>query len=155
MAFIVPILSAVGGLVGAVSQSSAQASAAEAQANANYYNAQVAQQNANAAMEAARADKEQQDRKNRLHLATVESKYLNSGVELEGSPLAILSDQAAQGALESEKILAKGKNQARNYLNQAQMYNYQAEVAKASDQSSSTMLGGVIGAAGTIGRSLL
>ena len=103
----------------------------------------------------ARADKEQQDRKNRMHLSSVESKYLNSGIELEGTPLAILSEDAAQGALESEKILAKGKNQARNYMNQAQMYNYQAEVAKASDRSGSTILGGIIGTVGTAGRSLL
>lgn len=156
MAFVVPILSAVSTVVGSVMQAGQQQAAAEAQANAASYNAAVAQQNANAAMQAAYADKQQQDRENRSRLEQVRSKYLASGIELEGTPLMVLQEENSQMALESERILERGRSQAANYLNQANMYNYQGAtaLAAADSQSSGTILGGALGAASGLGRSL-
>lgn len=156
MAFVVPILSAVGSVMGAVMQSGQQQAAAQAQANAAYYNAAVQQQNANAAMQAAYADKQQQDRKNRAQLESVRSKYLASGIELEGTPLLVLEEEATQMALESDKILHRGQVQQANYLNQANADRYQGDVALSagSAQSSGTLLGGIFGGISQVGRSI-
>lgn len=156
MAFFVPIFTAVSSIVGAVAQSGAQSSAAQASANASYYNAQVSQNNANAAMQAAYADKQQQDRKNRAHVATVTSKYLGAGVELEGTPLLVINEEAMQGALESDKILHKGKVQANNYMNEAAMSRYQGDsaIAAGNTQASSTLLGGIFSGVSGVGRAV-
>lgn len=156
MAFFVPILSAVGSVVGSVMQSGQQAAAAQAQANAAYYNAAVAQNNANAAMQAAYADKQQQDRKNRSRIEMVRSKYLASGVELEGTPGDVLLEETTQAALESDKILHRGKVQYSNYMNEANMYNYQGQVAESAgrSQSSGTLLGGIFSGVSGVGRAI-
>ena len=154
--FIAPVLSAIASIGGAFVQAGQQQAAAQAQANAAYYNAAVAQNNANAAMQAAYANKLEQDRKNRAQLATVQSKYLGSGVELEGTPGSVLLEEAAQGALESDKLLYQGKVQYANYMNQAQLDTYQGDVAQSagSSQASGTILGGLIGGASTVGKAL-
>lgn len=156
MAFFVPILSAVSTVVGAVASSGQQQAAAQAQANASYYNAAVAQQNANAAMQAAYANKQQQDRKNRSQLESVRSKYLGSGIELEGTPLMVLWEETSQMALESDKILHQGKVQQAQYLNQANMDRYQGDVALSagSQQANSTLLGGIFSGISGVGRQL-
>lgn len=156
MAFFVPILSAVSTIAGSFMQAGQQSAAGQAQANAANYNASVAQMNANASMQAAYADKQQQDRENRSRLETVRSKYLASGVELEGTPLMVLEEEVVQGALESDKILHRGKVQAANYQNQANLQRYQGETAlsASSSQSSGTILGGVFSAASGLGRSI-
>lgn len=156
MAFIVPIISAVGSVVGAFAQSGAQSAAAQAQANAAYYNAAVAQNNANAAMQAAYAEKQSQDRKNRMAVENVRSKYLASGIELEGTPLLVLNEEVTQRALESEKILYRGKVQQAQYLNEANMSNYQGNVALSAGQSraDSTLLGGIFSGVSGVGRAI-
>jgi hypothetical protein len=156
MAFIVPIISAVSTVVGSFAQAGQQQASAQAQANAANYNAAVAQQNANASYQAALADKQQQDRENRSRLETVRSKYLASGVTLEGTPLMVLDEEVTQNALESDKILHRGEVQRASYMNQANLQKYQGDTALSvgSSQASSTILGGVFGAASGLGRSL-
>ncbi len=156
MAFFVPIISALGSVVGAIAQSGQQQAAAEAQSNAAYYNAAVAQNNANAAMQAAYADKEQQDRKNRARIEMVRSKYLASGVELEGTPGDVLLEETVQGALESDKIVHRGKVQYTNYMNEATMHRYQGDSARAAGESQAqgTLLGGIFSGISGAGRSL-
>ena len=156
MAFFVPIFSAIATIAGSVMQAGQQSASAQAQSNAAYYNAAVAQNNANAAMQAAYADKQQQDRQNRAHLEVVRSKYLNSGIELEGTPLLVLSQEASQGGLESEKILQKGRIQQANYTNQAALDRYQGDTALSmgQSQSSGTLLGGIFSGVSGLGRSL-
>jgi|TARA_R100001086_G_scaffold190484_1_gene107956 ATPase subunit of ABC transporter with duplicated ATPase domains len=156
MAFVVPILTAVSTVAGSFMQAGQAQAAAQAQANAANYNAAVAQQNANAALQAAYADKQQQDRENRASLERVRSKYLASGVELEGTPLMVLEEETVQNALESDKILHKGKVQRANFLNQAnaQIYQGQVAVAAANNKAQGTILGGTLGAASGLGRSI-
>jgi hypothetical protein len=156
MAFVFPILSAVGTVVGAFSQAGAQSAAGQAQANAAYYNAAVAQNNANAAMQAAYAEKQTQDRKDRMAVENVRSKYLSSGIELEGTPLLVLSEEVSQRALESEKIIYRGKVQATQYQNEAGMYQYQGDTALAmsSAKSDSTILGGIFSGVSGVGRAI-
>lgn len=156
MAMFVPILSAVSTVVGSVMSAGNQQASAQAQANAAYYNASVAQQNANAAMQAANANKLQQDRENRARLETVRSKYLGSGIELEGTPLMVLWEETSQNALESEKILHQGKVQQAQYLNQAAMDQYQGDTALAvgNQQASGTLLGGIFSGVSGAGRAI-
>lgn len=156
MAFVVPILSAVSTVVGSVMQAGQQQAAAQAQADASYYNAAVAQQNALAAQQAAQADKQQQDRKNRAQLETIRSKYLGSGIELEGTPLLVLEEETSQMALESDKILHRGQVQASQYQNQANLYRYQGDSAASAgaSQSSGTLLGGMFSGVSQVGRSI-
>lgn len=157
MAFVVPILSAVSTIAGSVMQAGQQQAAAQAQANASYYNAAVAQQNANAAMQAAQADKQQQDRENRAKLESVRSKYLGSGIELEGTPLMVLWEETSQMALESDKILHQGKVKQAQYMNQANMDRYQGDVALSagSQQASGTLLGGIFSGVSGVGRAIV
>lgn len=156
MAFFVPIISALGSVVGSIVQSGQQSAAAQAQANAAYYNAAVAQNNANAAMQAAYADKQQQDRKNRAQLEMVRSKYLASGVELEGTPGDVLLEETGQMALESDKIAHRGKVQYNNYMNEATMHRYQGDSALAAgqNQAQGTLLGGIFGGVSSVGRAM-
>jgi hypothetical protein len=156
MAFVVPILSAVGTVFGSVMQSGQQSAAAQAQANASYYNAAVAQQNADAAMQAAQANKQTQDRQNRAQMEQVRSKYLSSGIELEGTPLMVLEENASNLALESDRILHQGKVQQANYKNQANMQRYQGDVALSAgnQQASGTLLGGLFSGVSGVGRAL-
>lgn len=156
MAFVFPIISAVGTIFGAIMQSGAQSSAAAAQANASYYNAAVAQNNANAAMQAAYAEKQTQDRKNRMAIENVRSKYLASGIELEGTPLLVLNEEVTQRALDSEKILYKGKVQQAQYLNEANMSAYYGNTALSggSTKATGTLLGGIFSGISGVGRAI-
>ena len=156
MATFIPIISSVATMASSFMQAGYQASAGAAQAQASYYNAAVAQNNANASLQAAYANKQQQDRENRARLEYVRSKYLSSGVELEGTPLLVMWEQTSQMALDSEKIMSQGKNQYTNFMNQANSDIYQGNVSLASSeaQSTGTILGGVAGGVSSLGRAL-
>ena len=77
-------------------------------------------------------------------------------LELEGTPLLVLNEEVTQGALESDKILHRGKVQAAQYTNQATMDRYQGDVALSASQSQSqgTLLGGIFSGVSGLGRSL-
>lgn len=159
MAFMAPIFSifsAFATVAGGMASAGAQQQAGEAQAGAYYYNAQIQQQNANAVRDAAYADKIQQDRKNRFELAKIRSKYLASGVELEGTPGDVLLEETGQMALESAKIMHKGNVEATNYINQANMSIYQGNqtIAAAEAQADSTRTSALMGGISGLGRSL-
>jgi hypothetical protein len=156
MAGAFPVLSGVGTTANAYAQSTYQQNAAQAQANAGYYNAAVARNNASAVMQAAIANKADQDKQNRAMLESVRSKYLASGVALSGTPLLVLSDTAAQGALSSARILHQGEVQAAGYENQANLQTWQGDQALAigESQAHATLLGGMLSGASQIGQSI-
>jgi len=154
MAMIFPIISAIGSIAGGFAQAGQQQAAAQAQANAAYYNAAVAQNNANAALQAAQANKATQDRKNRSSLERVRSKYLGSGIELEGTPLLVLMEETSQMALESDRILHEGRVQQTNFMNQANLDRFKGDSALAAGEakSSGTLLGGIFSGVSGVGR---
>lgn len=112
-----------------------QSQAGEQAAQAAEYNAQVAQINAQNALNAAAADRAQQDRVNRGKEGKLTTQILKQGVELQGTPILLLGEEAMQGSLESQKITYKGQLQANTYLNQAAMYRYQADQARSAGDS--------------------
>jgi hypothetical protein len=65
----------------------------------------------------------------------------------------VLWDETSQMALDSEKIVHKGKVQAMNYTNEANQYNFQAQNAlfmgemQAEGTRTSGMISGISGAA--------
>lgn len=156
MAFFVPLMSMAGSIGGAMMQSSSQQAAGQAQAQASYFNAAVAQQNAIAARQAAAVEAAQQARKNRASLEQVRSKYLMSGIDLEGTPMMVLDEETRNMALDVDLIRHKGEVQATNYTNQAIMDTYQGQstMAAANNQAQGTLLGGMFSGISTVGKSI-
>jgi hypothetical protein len=148
---IMPAISAASTVFGAISRSNSQSRVGLDQQQAMNYNAAIAQQNAAAARSAAAADAQTQMRINAARYGRLSTQILKQGVELEGTPLLLLDEEIAQGALEAEKIKAKGENAARNYQNQANNFTYQGEQAVRSSetQAGTTLLTGLVDAGGT------
>lgn len=143
--------SGVSSMIGGNASANAAQAQAEAQANAYRYNAQVADNNAVAARDAAKADVKQQNRVNSLKHGKLITQAIAQGVELSGTPLMILDEDTAQGALESKKIGYKGEIQARNYQNQAQMQRFYADAAISAgeNQANASRTSGLLGAFGS------
>jgi hypothetical protein len=157
MGFFMPIMSAVGAIGGGLMQGSQAQAAGNAQAQASYFNAAVAQQNAIAVRQAAAVEAAQQARKNRSSLETVRSKYLMSGIDLEGTPMMVLDETNANMALDVDLIRHKGEVQATNYLNQASMDTFHGQSSQAAGEARAqgSILGGMFSGISTIGRSLM
>lgn len=135
-------------IYGGIQQAGAASAAGDAQAAAYNYNAQIAENNAIAAKQAALADSKQQHRVNAARHGKMVTQIIKQGVELNtGTPLLILSEDAAQGELEKQKILHKGELQAQNYRNEATLQRFYAEQAQAAaeNQSSAAMSSGILG----------
>ncbi len=154
--FIPMIASAVGGLMSSSASAGAASSAGESQAAAMNYNAAIARNNAIAAQQAAAANAKQQDRINLAREGKLEAGILHNGVLMEGTPLMLMEDQAAQGELDKQKIIYNGQVQANNYNNQAQLDEFNATQARSagSNKSSGIMQSGMFDLAGTVGKSL-
>ena len=127
-------LGALSGALGQFQQISAQSQAADAQAAAYSANARIAQMNAASALKAGEQSKERRERLAKANLAGVATSYLNSGVSLAGSPLAVLGDRAAEEALAAEDLLYDAKVQANQFNNEAKLQQFHA--SQASSKSS-------------------
>lgn len=156
MGFFAPIMSAVGAIGGGFMQAGNQQAAGNAQAQASYFNAAVAQQNAIAARQAAAVEAAQLARKNRAALETVRSRYLMSGIDLEGTPMMVLDENLRNMALDVDLTRHKGEVQATNYTNQAMMDTFQGQTAAAaaSAQAEGSILGGMFSGISTVGKSI-
>lgn len=141
----------VSSIVGGSASANAAQAQAQAQAQAYQYNAQVADNNAIAARDAAQADVKQQNRVNSLKHGKLITQAIAQGVELSGTPLMIMDEDTAQGALESKKIGYKGEIQARNFQNQATMQRYYADsaIAAGDNQANAARSSGLLGAFGS------
>ena len=106
--------------LGQVQQGFAQSSADDARAEAYERNAQIADMNASAALAAGQEAKRREERRGRLRTSRVASKFLKSGVSLEGSPLMVLGEEAEQSALAAADALHEQKVRANAFSNQAQ-----------------------------------
>lgn len=89
--------------------------------NAAKYNAAVARNNAIASRQQAAAEAAAQNRKARLTIGAMRAGYGASGVGMEGSPLDILEQSAANAELDRQNILYSGETQARGYDSTAGM----------------------------------
>ena len=113
-----------------------------AQKNALQYNQAVDKINAGTALATSAADAQRSQIRSQREVASAQNQFGASGVNLgSGSPLDVLSDHAAQGALDSEIIRWRGDTQANAYLNNAQQAGYQADQASiAGDIQAGTTL---------------
>ena len=119
-------------------QADAAAAAYEAQARMNEAQAQILQQQAQTSRLEAQFQADKKKRENRRRLGAIQTKLLASGVTLDGSPTAVLTDQAAQDSLDVLHTLQLGEVDAVNALNRASLQKYQASVnrMKASNTES-------------------
>ena len=147
-------LSGLGSIAQGFGSFQAQNNAGDAAAQAYQYNAAVARNNAAAAMQAAEADAKQQERENQRRMGTLRTGLIHSGVEMSGTPLLILDEEALQGGLEKEKKLHKGRVQQANYLNEASMADWQGSQAQAAESkgAGSSLLSGFSKAFTSFGR---
>lgn len=123
------VLGGLGSLMSGIQQSQADSS------NAAAYRQQAEQTQAEYGADAA-----QQARDNTRKLGAAEAAFGAAGVDLQGSPLDVLSDMATEGELSRRLILYKGNVEANKLRTQASI---------ASSSSSSDLLGGIVGAGTT------
>ena len=119
MGSLVSALGAVSKGIGQYQSMQNQADAMDSQAAAYNYNAQIADQNAQAARDAAAADAAKTERQRQLAMGSTSVQFLNSGVLLSGSPLAILGETSRNYELDKAEQIRRGEISAINYQNSA------------------------------------
>lgn len=130
---------------GAVASAAGAVTSGIAQSNAAKYNAKLADQNAQVARDQAAAEARLQREKSEKILGATRAAYGASGVTLEGSPLDLLEESAANAELDNLNIRYKGTLQSRGYMNEASLYRAQARNARTS---------GIIEGISSIGRGI-
>ncbi len=131
MAAALPFIAAAFNVVGALSS-------ANAERKAQNFNAAVAERNATVARSSAAADAATQDREARRRIGAARAAYGAAGVQLEGSPLDVVEDSAAQAELDKMNILYKGELQAIGQTDTASL---------SRSRASSATTAGIFGAA--------
>ena len=123
-----PLLSVKSGIVSA----KGSIDAGEGQAKAYEFNAQVAEQNAIQA-QLISAQQERQSRINsRRQLGEMRTGYGASGVNMEGSPMAVLAESAAAAEMDALNIKYGGESKAMNFRNEASLNRYAAGQARSA-----------------------
>lgn len=123
LAVVGAIGSAVIGGIGALQEGAAANAAAQ-------YNAQQYETAAKTVEEQGHAEANKARRENRRLLGQMRAQYGASGITLEGSPLDVLEDTAAEGELEAQQKIYSGRVQAVEYRNKASLSRMQGESAK-------------------------
>jgi len=121
--------------VGAISQASAARGAAD-------YNAKVAASNAITARQQGEADAARQERESRLRAGAARARVGAAGIDVGGSPLAVLEDNAMQEKLDELRILHASEVQAIGFENEAMLEKSRGAAA---------MRSGVVSAVGQLG----
>lgn len=109
--------------VGQISQGNAQASAAN-------YNAQVSANEAVAARYRAAEEERRIRRDNQLRLGAAAARRGASGVAIEGSPLEVMADAAAEGELRALDSRYGGLMESRYHEQESAMFRAQARSAR-------------------------
>jgi hypothetical protein len=132
--------------MGASSLISASGSLQEGQASegAAAYNAAVARQSAQASVDKAAYDEEMHRERVRKLISSQRAAYGASGVDIEGSPLLLLEDTAAQGEMDALAIRYGGEVEASQKRSQAELYELQGKNAKKASyyKAGSSLLSG-------------
>jgi len=150
---LVPVITAVAGVVGSAVSAMGAMAQANASAAAAEYQAQVAEQNAEATRERAYADSLSQSRTNRRRLGVVRAAYGASGMQFEGSALDLYGDQVLENELEKNRIRDAGEVRAVGYENDATLRRAEAKSYRSAGRigAASAMIGGI----GNVGTTLL
>ena len=123
-------------------------SQAKAQSAWNMYNAKVAQREAESERQAAAFESKQQKRRAGALLARQRALIGASGVEMEGSPLLVAEDTAAELAKEEVNLRLTGQRRVAAFKSQSILDISKASAAKA--QAAGFGRAAVIGAGSTI-----
>lgn len=122
------VASAGVGVASAASQASAQrsanAAAAEQARVTSEYNRRVAENQAAQARQAATVEEENYRRQVRAAQAANRAAIGASGVDMTGSPLLVLMDNASQAEMEAQRIRTAGLSQAAALESQADLESY-------------------------------
>lgn len=157
MAFIIPVLAAVGGgsalagaavvatAAGAVAGGYAESKQSKARAQADQYNALVGRQKSEAVLSAANQQEEQQRRVARLASGERRAAIAESGAGLGGSNADIDRQSEVMAELDSLNIRYGGQLQSGGLLNQSNLDEASARSNKRAAKSAVTM--GYLGAA--------
>jgi hypothetical protein len=119
-----------------------------AEAAWNTYNSKVAQRQADAERQAAAFESQQQKRQAKQLLSRQRVLIGASGVEMEGSPLLVAEDTAAQLALENTNIRTQGTRRSMAYESQSILDIMKAKASKTAAGNYGTA--GVINAGGSL-----
>jgi hypothetical protein len=124
--------------IGAIQQGNAANAAAK-------YNAQVARNNAIAARQTAAANAAREERLSRKRLGTLRAGVGASGITLEGTPLDLFEDSAAEEELQRLSILHGGEVESIGFENTSQLELARGRAAKRAGYmkaASTILLGG-------------
>lgn len=102
-------------IAGAVVQAVGAIRSAQSASAAADYNAQIAERNAALARDQAASDEQRQRIQARKQLGAMRAGYGASGVTLDGSPLDVLENSAAEAELDALTIRYKGEVSALGY----------------------------------------
>ena len=136
------------GVISSIRQGSAQSAALKSQAAGARYNQQVAEMNAQAVENASAYQTQLQREKNQRLLASQKVGYGKAGVTMEGTPLEVMADTAAD---QEKDIIAQRYNydiQAWRYRSQAGQYGFEAD--RSMSMASGATTAGYLGAGTTL-----
>ena len=128
---------AVVSAVGAIKSGQDQSAAME-------YNARLEQEKAQAAQQQASAQAAIVDQANRRKLGQTAAAYGAAGVEMQGTPLEVMSDQATTGEMNRQLTLYAGTINSNMAMGQSALDSAQASMVQSSSYLSgaSSLLGG-------------
>lgn len=113
-----------GGIIGAYGQMY-QGHAAK---QAGEFNAQVAEQNAELAIKQAKEEEVKFRSVMKRQLGDMRAAIGASGITLEGSPLEVIEDSAAQAEMDAISIRKAGEMKAHTYRTDAKLQRFQGEM---------------------------
>jgi len=113
---------------------------------ANQQNARFAESEADSAIAASKEDAQRQRQINIAKLGEFRAQAGAQGSTFEGSPMLVYLNNVKNAALDEQDLLYKGKLQAFGKRQEAKIYDQQA---------GSSLFGGIAGAAGSLGSTLL
>lgn len=138
---------AIGGVVSAVGQYSAQ----QAQAKGKEYEAKITERNARVARNQAQANADDIRRDTRRRLGTIRAAYGSKGFSLAGSAIDVLEDQSAEGELAAQRESYKGELAAVQQTDEAKLSRFEAKSLKRS--ATIGLIGSGFEIAGSVGGS--
>ena len=125
------MLAAGGSALAAGISAMSSISAGNTQAAIANQNAATARVNAGAALNAAEAETARTERTTQRKLAMGETAMAGNGIDFtSGSPLDVMGDMAAEGALDAQITRWRGGQAAAGYLTQADQMQQQGQAAK-------------------------
>jgi len=138
---VLPFIAIAAAAAGTAVSAVGQIKAGSAARRAGEYNAQTAELNAQRSLEDAAIREEQQRYQDRQFLGRVRALVGVSGVELSGSPLLVLAENARQAEMDALLIRRGGTREAEAHAREAQSQRMQGRAAQTASR---------YGAAGTL-----